>query len=430
MTVSPVFVDGLIGPTYHYGGLAFGNVLSQKNAEHVSYPKKAALQGLEKMWQIRQQGFAQYVFPPVQKHIKESLNRVGSSWNPDSLVHLSNHNMLLLSALFSSSSCWLANACHITSAIDSVDGNFHVTPANSVHSLHRSLDVPGYDVLLRRLFEQIDHVRHHEVVPASFSDEGMANSCRFSEKNLPGLLLQVYGKEHGVERGLQYPARQSKEAFLVLQEQHPFIQMPVLVQQSSKAIDAGVFHNDVIAFGTGSFLVCHEKAFEQQTRVLDQLKQRFLDCYGQILTCVVIPNEVLSLHEAVQTYFFNSQCMINKEGRFVCLVSDRCQHYPGALEALSLCKDAIPSFMPVMVNCEESIKNGGGPACLRLSFVANESDISKLNNRFLLTERLYQQLEVFIMSQYPDDFDVQQLSEFSFLEEQLQVLAAMNAIFD
>ena len=41
--------DGLIGPTHNYSGLSEGNIASFKNSNKTSNPKRAALQGLEKM---------------------------------------------------------------------------------------------------------------------------------------------------------------------------------------------------------------------------------------------------------------------------------------------------------------------------------------------------------------------------------------------
>ncbi|MGA8031441.1 MAG: N-succinylarginine dihydrolase, partial [Casimicrobiaceae bacterium] len=41
--------DGIPGPTHNYSGLAQGNLAAERNAQQVSNPREAALQGLEKM---------------------------------------------------------------------------------------------------------------------------------------------------------------------------------------------------------------------------------------------------------------------------------------------------------------------------------------------------------------------------------------------
>ena len=45
--------------------------------------------------------------------------------------------------------------------------------------------------------------------------------------------------------------------------------------QNPAAIDAGVFHNDVIAVGNESVLFCHEAAFRDRAMVLRELRRKF-----------------------------------------------------------------------------------------------------------------------------------------------------------
>ena len=51
--------DGLIGPTHNYAGLSQGNLASQKYFNQTSNPQAAALQGLDKMRLIMEQGIPQ-----------------------------------------------------------------------------------------------------------------------------------------------------------------------------------------------------------------------------------------------------------------------------------------------------------------------------------------------------------------------------------
>ena len=44
-----IHIHCLVGPTHHYGGLADGNVASQRHKGSVSNPKQAALQSLDKI---------------------------------------------------------------------------------------------------------------------------------------------------------------------------------------------------------------------------------------------------------------------------------------------------------------------------------------------------------------------------------------------
>lgn len=64
MSIFELNMDGLIGPTHHYGGLAQGNLASENNAHHISSPKNAALQGIQKMRLLHKLGLKQAVLPP------------------------------------------------------------------------------------------------------------------------------------------------------------------------------------------------------------------------------------------------------------------------------------------------------------------------------------------------------------------------------
>ena len=61
------------------------------------------------------------------------------------------------------------------------------------------------------------------------------------------------------------------------------------------AIDAGVFHNDVIAVGHGHALFCHELAYVEQHAVLAELAQRV----GPAFTPVIVEEAEVNLADAV-----------------------------------------------------------------------------------------------------------------------------------
>ena len=66
--------DGLIGPTHNYAGLSQGNLASQKYFNQTSNPQAAALQGLDKMRLIMEQGIPQGFFLPHERPHLHSEN--------------------------------------------------------------------------------------------------------------------------------------------------------------------------------------------------------------------------------------------------------------------------------------------------------------------------------------------------------------------
>ena len=59
-----ISIDGMIGPTHHFGGLGVGNLASQASQNSVSNPQAAALEGLAKMELVASLGIGQYYLPP------------------------------------------------------------------------------------------------------------------------------------------------------------------------------------------------------------------------------------------------------------------------------------------------------------------------------------------------------------------------------
>lgn len=79
MNATEANFDGLVGPTHNYAGLSFGNVASLNNEKSAANPKAAAKQGLRKMKQLADLGFAQGVLPPQERPSLRLLRDLGFS---------------------------------------------------------------------------------------------------------------------------------------------------------------------------------------------------------------------------------------------------------------------------------------------------------------------------------------------------------------
>ena len=67
MALVEINFDGIIGPSHNYAGLSVGNLASSNNAGAPSYPRAAALQGIEKMRANLRLGLAQGFFMPLDR---------------------------------------------------------------------------------------------------------------------------------------------------------------------------------------------------------------------------------------------------------------------------------------------------------------------------------------------------------------------------
>ena len=105
MSLVEINFDGIVGPSHNYSGLSLGNIASTANEGMVSYPRAAALQGVEKMRHNLGLGLAQGVLLPHPRPDRDWLAALGADPEevPDSLRP----------AAFSASAMWAANAATV-----------------------------------------------------------------------------------------------------------------------------------------------------------------------------------------------------------------------------------------------------------------------------------------------------------------------------
>ncbi|WP_110707901.1 N-succinylarginine dihydrolase [Salinicola sp. CR57] len=431
--VLEVNFDGLVGPTHNYAGLAHGNVASMRHGGLASSPREAALQGLAKMKSLMDAGYAQGVLPPQQRPdlgALRSLGFVGS--NAEVLARAGREAPQLLRAVCSASSMWTANAATITPSPDAPDGRVHFTPANLQSSFHRYLEPETTGRVLAAIFRDERHFVHHAQLPATpaFSDEGAANHTRLcGEYGEAGVHLFVYGRQAfgGGREPQRYPARQTLEASQAIARQHGLSDaQAVFAQQHPDAIDAGVFHNDVIAVGNGPVLLYHEMAFLDEERTLDALRAKM----ASPLIPVRVPSEAISLEDAVLTYLFNSQLLSNPDGSMTLVVPGECQENEAVWRTIQdlLLAGYNPIGEVTVKDVKQSMRNGGGPACLRLRVVLSAAERQALNGRVLLNDALYADLVAWVERHYRDNLTPDDLADPQLADETLTALDELTRL--
>ena len=433
--VREVNFDGLVGPTHNYSGLAHGNVASMSHGGLVSNPKEGALQGLAKMKSLMDAGYAQGVLPPQQRPDVGALRDLGfSGTNSEVLTRAAAEAPQLLRAVCSASSMWTANAGTVTPSLDAPDSRVHFTPANLQSSFHRYLEPQTTGRVLQAIFRDEQHFAHHPVLPATpaFSDEGAANHTRLcGEYGEPGVHLFVYGRQAfgGEREPARFPARQTLEASQAVARQHGLTDaQTVFAQQHPQAIDAGVFHNDVIAVGNGPVLLYHEMAFLDEARTLDELRAKMTTP----LIPVRVPLEAVSMEDAVASYLFNSQLLSNPDGSMTLVVPSECQEREAVWRTI---QDLIlagnnPIGEVIVKDVKQSMRNGGGPACLRLRVALSQAERAALTGRVLMTDALYDDLTAWVNRHYRDRLAAEDLADPALATEVLTALDELTQLLN
>src|SRR5262249_50753807 len=176
-------LDGMVGPTHHFGGLSFGNRASMRHAGWHSRPRQAARQGLAKMRQVLALGVPQAVLPPLPRPDMDFLRQAG--WygsDTEVLAQAAASAPYLVRLAMSRAFMWVANAATVIPSSDSADGRCHVVVANLLATPHRALEAAARATMLRHLFRDPNLVMVHDALPANpaLSDEGAANHCRLA----------------------------------------------------------------------------------------------------------------------------------------------------------------------------------------------------------------------------------------------------------
>ena len=432
MKAHEVNFDGLVGLTHHYAGLSFGNEASTKHRNQVSNPKLAAKQGLLKMKALSDAGFPQAVIPPQERPNVAVLRQLGFSGSDEQVVaKAATQSPDLLSAASSASSMWVANAATVCPSADALDGRVHLTVANLNNKFHRSSEAPTTEALLRAIFRDEGRFAVHSALPqvARFGDEGAANHNRLGgEYGEPGLQLFIYGREeHGHAAPERYPARQTLEAsqaVVRLNQVHP--DRVMFAQQNPTVIDEGVFHNDVIAVSNRQLLFCHERAFVKQCGLLSHLAERVPG-----FQAIQVPEEMVSVKDAVATYLFNSQLLSREDGSMVLVVPQESQEHAGVWQYLNgLLAEDNPIRDLKVFDLRESMANGGGPACLRLRVVLTEAERQAVNPAVMMSDTLFNQLNGWVDRHYRDRLTQADLADPLLLREGREALDQLSQILN
>ena len=401
--------DGIVGPSHNYAGLSLGNIASASHKGSASYPRAAALQGVAKMRANMERGLAQGFLLPLPRPNFALL---------DDLAVDGTSDRALLAAAWSASSMWTANAATVSPAPDTADGRCHLTPANLVTMLHRGQEWRDTQAQLKLAFGDTRHFAVHDAVPPSFGDEGAANHMRLCESHgQPGVEVFVYGRPGG-----RFPARQHEQASRAVARKHGLDPARcVFIEQNPAAIEAGAFHNDVVAVANQTVLFTHEQAFADRKDAYEAMHAAF-----PALHVVEVPASAVSLEEAIRTYLFNAQLVGLPSGEMALVVPSECQE---SASVWAWCERMLASNGPIRqvipVDVRQSMANGGGPACLRLRVVA---DPATVDARFLLDEAKAQRIESVIAQAWPERIEPEEIGSEKLAKTVIEAREALLAV--
>jgi succinylarginine dihydrolase len=339
----------------------------------------------------------------------------------------------LLRISSSAAAMWTANAATVVPSSDAADGRLHLVPANLTAMFHRSLEASTTARVLRAIFADPARFEVHDPLPggAHFADEGAANHTRLFVEGRPAVHLFAWGRRAfggptPSGEPTRHPARQTREASHALARLGQVDASRALFpQQHPLGIDAGAFHTDVLAVGTGNALLLHERAFCRPKELLDRLD----GLLGPDFFPVLATEEELPSAAAVAAYPFNSQLLALPDGGMTVLAPEESREEPHARAFLTR---AVAAGGPIRsvhyLDLRQSMENGGGPACLRQRIVLSDAERAAIAARVFWTEELGRELESWVARNYRDRLAAADLSDPKLALETLRALDELTGI--
>jgi len=114
----------------------------------------------------------------------------------------------------------------------------------------------------------------------------------------------------------------------------------------------------------------------------------------------------------VASYLFNSQLLSKDGGKMALVVPQECQENAAVacyLESLLADGGAIDEL--ITFDLRQSMRNGGGPACLRLRVALTGAEAAAMHQGVVMTETLYQTLVAWVEKHYRDSLSPDDLAD-------------------
>src|SRR5439155_20462014 len=143
----------------------------------------------------------------------------------------------------------------------------------------------------------------------------------------------------------------------------------------------------VVAVAQRNVLLYHEEAWVAADECIEQLTEMMRD-----LRAVEVKESEIPLADAISSYFFNSQLVTVANGSIALIApmesrqNERVHEY-----AQSLVEQGIVASAHY-VDVRESMRNGGGPACLRLRVQLNDEELAATHQGVLFEDVLHAKL--------------------------------------
>ena len=177
-------------------------------------------------------------------------------------------------------------------------------------------------------------------------------------------------------------------------------------------------------------LFFHEYAFEDTAATLDAIRSAAEGLF--VLKPVMVPEAEVPLEDAIRSYLFNSQLLQwPGEDRLVLVAPMETQETDSTR---AFCERMVAGNGPIgrvqYVDVRQSMRNGGGPACLRLRVVMTPEQIAACHQGVLLSDKKIDALQDVVRATYRDRLSAADLADPDFAVECAHARSELLRVLD
>ena len=144
---------------------------------------------------------------------------------------------------------------------------------------------------------------------------------------------------------------------------------------------------------------------------------------------IPVPAKRISLQDAVETYLFNSQLITLPDGSMSLIAPIECAERDNVRAYVDeLIVGSSPIHSAHYLDVRQSMRNGGGPACLRLRVVLTDSERQHVHPGVVLTSELYLALMGWVNHRYRDSLAAADLLDPKLIVETRTALDELSQI--
>ena len=169
-------------------------------------------------------------------------------------------------------------------------------------------------------------------------------------------------------------------------------------------------------------------AFWIRSTAIGEITSNYKSLFNAPWQIISVPRNRVSLADAVGTYLFNSQIVTLPDGNMLMVCPVECRKSTPIREFIDskIVAAENPINEVVYQDVQQSMKNGGGPACLRLRVVLTDEQIATLPPRVFFNDETYAFLRDWIDAKYPEELCPEDLADADRFQHNRRALTELH----